>query len=212
MGARGGHPWNGYQIRLMALLFAWDSKLDGSKNNDYTAISAETIDGYSFTPRWQDDQRPTMWNPALTGGRIPHSDVAAAVDELMRRFKVKRFYCDPQDWDTDIDNWGLLYGVETVITWPTNRISAMHAELVRFEEDLIEQRIQHDGCPITTAQIANARKKAQPGQRYTIEKPNEHQKIDMVMARVLAHTAARDSIAAGWAIPKPKPKLRVWNY
>jgi phage terminase large subunit-like protein len=184
---------------------------DGSKNNDFTAISAETIDGFSFTPRWNSDERPTMWDPAKTGGRIPHGDVAAAVDELMQRYSVKRFYCDPQDWDTDIENWALLYGAETVITWPTNRVTAMHAELVRFEEDLIERRIKHDGCPIATSHMANARKKAQPGQKYTIEKPNEHQKIDMVMARVLAHTAARDSIAAGWAVDKPRPKTRVWR-
>jgi hypothetical protein len=184
---------------------------DGSKNNDFSAISAETIDGFSFTPRWNDDDRPTMWDPSKTGGRIPHGDVAAAVDELMTRYSVKRFYCDPQDWETDIENWALLYGAETVITWPTNRVTAMHAELVRFEEDLIERRIKHDGCPIATSHMANARKKAQPGQKYTIEKPNEHQKIDMVMARVLAHTAARDSIAAGWAVEKPRAKTRVWR-
>ena len=184
---------------------------DGSKNNDFTALACETIDGFSFTPRWNDDKRAAVWDPSLTNGRIPHGDVAAAVDELMGRYKVKRFYCDPQDWDTDIENWGLLYGVETVITWPTNTVSRMHPELVRFEEDLIEGLIKHDGCPIATTHAANARKKAQPGQKYTIEKPNEHQKIDQIMARVLAHTAARDSIAAGWATEKPKSKVRVWR-
>ena len=184
---------------------------DGSQNNDWTAIGAETIDGFSFTPRWNDDARRTVWDPSLTNGRIPHGEVAVAVEELMTRYRVKRFYCDPQDWETDIENWALAHGAERVITWPTNTVSRMHPELVRFREDLIEGVITHDGDPVAATQAANARKKAQPGQKYTIEKPNEHQKIDLIMARVLAHTAARDSLAAGWSIEKPKSKARVWR-
>jgi phage terminase large subunit-like protein len=184
---------------------------DGSKNNDWTAIAGETIDGFSFTPHWGDEQIPTVWDPANSNGRIPHGEVAVAIEELFRRYKVKRFYCDPQDWETDIETWALAYGVETVIVWPTNVVSRMHPELVRFEEDLIERRIRHDGCPITVGAAANARKKPQPGQRFTIEKPNEHQKIDALMARVLAHTAARDSIAAGWTATKARSKVRVWR-
>lgn len=184
---------------------------DGSKNNDWTALGCETIDGHSFTPRWGDDQRGTYWDPSLTGGRIPHGDVAVAVEEIFRRYKVKRFYCDPQDWETDIESWALLYGPETVITWPTNTVGRMHPELVRFEEDLIEGLITHDGDPVATTHAANARKKAQPGQKFTIEKPNEHQKIDVLMARVLAHTAARDSIAAGWKLERAKKRARVWR-
>jgi phage terminase large subunit-like protein len=184
---------------------------DGSKNNDFTAIAGETIDGFSFTPRWGDEQVATVWDPANSNGRIPHGEVAVAVEEMFRRYKVKRFYCDPQDWDTDIETWALAYGVETVIQWPTNVVSRMHPELVRFEEDLIEGRIKHDGCPITVGAAANARKKPQPGQKFTIEKPNEHQKIDAIMTRVLAHTAARDSIAAGWTPTQARKKARVWR-
>lgn len=185
---------------------------DGSKNNDWTALGAETIDGFSFTPRWGDDpDQPSVWDPAVTNSRIPHSEVAAVVDELMKRYRVKRFYCDPQDWNTDIENWALEYGAETVIEWPTNNVTKMHAELVRFEEDLIEGLISHDGCPIAAQHASNARKSGRPGQRFIIEKPHEHQKIDVLMARVLAHTAARDSIAAGWTVKKPRSKVRVWR-
>lgn len=184
---------------------------DGSKNNDFTAIQAETIDGLSFTPRWGDDERATVWDPAETNGRIPHGQVAVAVEELFRRYKVKRFYCDPQDWETDIEDWGLAYGMETVIVWPTNVVSRMHPELVRFEEDLIEGRVTHDGCPISATHATNARKKAQPGQKFTLEKPNEHQKIDLIMATVLAHTAARDSLKSGWSAEKTRSKARVWR-
>jgi phage terminase large subunit-like protein len=46
--------------------------------------------------------------------------------------------------------------------------------------------------------MANARKAAKPNQQYVLIKPADHQKIDAVMARILAHTAAADSREAGW--------------
>jgi hypothetical protein len=44
---------------------------DGSETNDWTALAAETIDGYSFTPRYGPDERPAVWAPAEWNGRIP---------------------------------------------------------------------------------------------------------------------------------------------
>ena len=96
---------------------------DGSLNNDWTALQAETMDGFSFTPRIGPDKIGSYWNPAEYGDRIPHGQVEAAVDELFERFVVVRMYPDPQDWETDIENWALKYGKERVITWPTNRVT-----------------------------------------------------------------------------------------
>lgn len=171
---------------------------DGSLNNDWTAIQAETIDGFTFTPRYGPDKRPTIWNPQEWNGEIPRGEVHAAVDELFTRFKVNRFYCDPEDWYSEIGDWALQYGEEHVFEWPTNRIKAMYAEIKRFEIDLATKRISHDGCPITAIHMANARKAAKPNQQYVLIKPADHQKIDAVMARILAHTAASDSREAGW--------------
>lgn len=184
---------------------------DGSLNNDFTAIGAETMDGYSFTPRITTDGVPSVWDPREHGGRIPHGEVAAAVDELFGRFDVVRFYCDPEDWDTDIENWALEHGAEHVIVWETNRVKQMYEELRRFENDLREGRIRHDGCPIATQHVSNARKVPRPAQRYVLSKPNENQKIDVAMARVLAHTAKSDAVAAGWEPQKKRSKVRVWR-
>lgn len=171
---------------------------DGSENNDHTAIQAETLDGFTFTPRYGPDKRPTIWNPAEWNGQIPRSEVHAAVDELFSRYRVKRMYCDPQDWYSEIGDWSLSYGEEHVFEWATNRISKMYAEIKRFEIDLATKRITHDGCPVTAIHIGNARKAAKAAQQYVLIKPTDHQKIDAAMARILAHTAASDAREDGW--------------
>jgi hypothetical protein len=171
---------------------------DGSENDDYTAIQAETIDGFTFTPRYGPDKRPAIWNPAEWGGQIPRGEVHAAVDEIFERYRVERFYCDPNDWYSEIGDWSLKYGENHVFEWPTNRIKAMYAEIKRFEIDLATKRISHDGCPIAGLHLANARKAAKPGQQYVLIKPTNHQKIDAAMARILAHTAASDAREEGW--------------
>lgn len=155
------------------------------------------MDGYSFTPRYGPDERAAIWNPAETGGRIPRGEVRAAVDEIMDRYTVARMYCDPQDWRTEISEWALAYGT-VVAEWATNRTSQMYEAIRTFEIDLATGRIEHDGCPIARTHIANARKVAKPGQKYILGKPADHQKIDAAMARILAHEAKNDAVAAGW--------------
>lgn len=184
---------------------------DGSRNNDWTCLAAETMTGHSFTPRWGKDGHGAWWDPKEHGDRIPHGEVSAAVDEMFDRFDVVRMYCDPEDWETDIEGWALEYGAERVIIWPTNRVQPMYDELRRFEADLMEGRITHDGCPVAARHFDNARRVAKTGQRYLIGKPNEVQKIDMAMARILAHTAKADAVADGWEPRKPRSKVRVWR-
>lgn len=181
---------------------------DGSENNDFTAIQAETFDGFSFTPRYGPEGNPTIWNPAEWNDQIPRIEVHAAVDELFSRYRVERFYCDPQDWRSEIGDWALQYGDNHVFEWATNRIGKMYDEIKRFETDLKERRVTHDGCPIAGQHFANARKAARPGQKYILIKPADHQKIDAAMARILAHTAASDARADGW-IPAPKRRRIV---
>lgn len=178
---------------------------DGSSTDDWTAIRAETLDGWQFTPTFGPDNLPTIWDPADHGGRIPRLEVAAAMDSLMTRYDVARVYCDPRDWTTEIEEWALAYGDDVVIQWATYRIAQMHAALERFVTDLTTGRLTHDGCPITARHIANARKLPRPGERYIVGKPDGayHQKIDAAVTSVLAHEAASDARAAGWAPKRP---------
>jgi hypothetical protein len=171
---------------------------DGSESDDWTALRAETIDGYRFTPTYGPDSRPTIWNPAEWNGSIPRGEVHAAVDEVCRRFRVKRAYCDPRDWQSEIGDWSLRHGDDVFVEWATYRVVPMHAALEREVTDLTSGRTTHDGCPITAAHVANARKLAKPGDRYILGKPNQHQKIDAAMADALVHEAAADARAEGW--------------
>lgn len=172
---------------------------DGSRSGDWTAIRAETVDGLRFTPTYGPDQRPTVWTPEeWPEGRIPRGEVDAAVAELMDRYTVQRFYCDPRHWETQIDHWEQLYGDYVVVQWPTNSITRMFAALVRFREDLAEGLTTH--TPDETAKLCalHARKVAKPGDKFILGKPAEHMKIDVLMADILAHEAAADEHAEGW--------------
>jgi hypothetical protein len=196
VGRLRGWSWGcGSRIRSTGRLSA--SAFDGSETNDWTALGAETIDGYSFTPRYGPDERPAVWDPAEWNGRIPRGEVRAAIDEVMSTYTVARMYCDPQDWRTEIGEWALAYG-PVVFEWATNRTSQMYEAIRTFEVDLATGRIEHDDCPIARTHIANARKVAKPGQKYILGKPADHQKIDVAMARILAHEAKNDALAAGW--------------
>lgn len=172
---------------------------DGSDVDDWTALRAETRDGFQFTPRYGPDGLPTIWKPADSpDGRVSRDQVSVALAEVFGRFKVSRFYCDPPRWETDVEQWALEYGEDVVIEWPTYRIKPMHEALERFLTDLQANRIRHDGCPLTAASMGNARKLAKLSDRYLLGKPSQTQKIDPTMASVLAHEAAADARAAGW--------------
>lgn len=171
---------------------------DGSDFDDWTALKGETREGLIFTPRYGPDRLPTIWNPKEAPDlRTPRLEVAGAVAECFERYDVRRLYCDPPRFETDIDEWAQEFGEDRVVEWPTYRPKQMHEALERFVADLAESRITHDGCPMTSAHMANARKLTR-GMRYVIGKPNDHQKIDAAMASVLAHEAAADERAAGW--------------
>lgn len=171
---------------------------DGSDVDDWTALRAETRDGFQFTPRYGPDKRPTIWDPSEWEGRVPRDQVNLAVAEVFERFDVSRFYCDPPRWETDVDRWALEHGEDRVIEWATYRSKQMHEALERFITDLATGRMSHDGCPLTALNLANARKVTKGADRYIIGKPSQAQKIDAAMATVLAHEAASDARAAGW--------------
>lgn len=182
---------------------------DGSENDDWTAIKLETREGLIFTPRFGPDRRPTIWNPAEHGGRIPRGEVDAAWDELARRYNLLRVYCDPGfrdevSWESEIDAWGQAYGEKVFVPWQmsgNSRLNAVYAALRRFEADLKSGLIKQDGCPITATHMGHARKIAKTGDRYALGKPAQHQKIDVAVTSVLAHEAASDMRAEGWPEP-----------
>jgi phage terminase large subunit-like protein len=179
---------------------------DGSDVDDWTAFRAETLDGFQFTPTYGPNRLPTIWNPADFGGQVPRLDVSAALDELVRRYDVKLIYADPPYWDSEVDEWAAKYGDRIVIRWYTRRVVQMHTAAERLKTDIskADTRFTHDGCPITSGHIRNARAAARPQGRYVLAKSAADQKIDAAVTSILAHEAASDAIAAGMAVPKRK--------
>jgi phage terminase large subunit-like protein len=167
---------------------------DFSDSDDWSAIRGRTEDCYAFTPRHGDDE-PTIWQPGEVGGKVPRTQVNDAIAAAFERFRVVRFYYDPFGWKTEGEGWQQLYGEHIVIPWATNRPAPMHEALVRHHTDLTNRIIRHDGCPLTSLAMDNARK-VPAGRRYILGKPSHHQKIDPAMADVLAHEAWADATAA----------------
>lgn len=171
---------------------------DGSQSGDWTALRAETVDGWRWTPAYGPDRRPAFWNPNEWKGRIPRSEVDACVSELFDRYEVQRFYCDPHPWETQVDDWALRYGEDVVVPWPTNRVGRMFDALTRFMEDTADGSTTHSLDATAKLHMMAARKVAKPGDKYVLGKPSENQKIDIAMADILAHEAASDMRALGW--------------
>lgn len=182
--------------------------MDGSRNNDWTALRAETIDGFRFTPMFRrgDESVPAIWNPSLHQGEIPRAEVRAAVAQIFEYFRVSRFYVDPKFWETQVDDWALEHGEQVVVGWHTESINRIDPALRRYLQDLKDGTTTHDGCTDARQHALNARKVAKQGEKYSVAKPSEHQKIDLLMSDVLAHEAACDARAAGWT---PEPKRRA---
>ena len=180
---------------------------DGSTSGDWTAIRAEDVSGFRFTPTYEvgGDVRPTIWNPQQwPNGRIPRAEVRSAVEQIFAAYDVARMYCDPKDWRTEIDDWALAHGEDVVVEWPTDKIARMHPALDRYITDLSEGATVHSADKTAATHAGNAVKLGKPGDKYILGKPAEHQKIDVLMADVLAHEAAADQRAEGWAEPQSR--------
>jgi len=180
---------------------------DGSDNNDFTGIRLETLDHHQFTPTYgpKGMLRKTQWRPQDWNGKIPHSEVDAAMSHLAAEYEIVRAYCDPQFWETDIERWAGLYGDKVFVKWATNRTTVMHKTLERFRTDVYntESGFTHDGDPEVETHMRNAIVRSRNVDKltgirvYILGKPADHQKFDYAMSSVLAHEAACDAIAAG---------------
>jgi len=181
---------------------------DGSRSGDWTALRACTMDGHRFTPTYGPDSRPTVWRPEeWPEGRIPRGEVNAAVADMFTRYRVARMYADPRHFETQIDAWAGEHGEDTVVQWPTNSITRMFPALVRYREDMAEALSTHDDDPTYRSHALAARKVAKPGDKFILGKPSEHQKIDVLMADVLAYEARADALAAGWTAADTGPTI-----
>ncbi|MGH3010155.1 MAG: hypothetical protein ACRDLM_12225, partial [Gaiellaceae bacterium] len=174
---------------------------DGSDTDDWSGIRLETLDGYQWTPKF-DDGKPMIWVPDEHGGEIPRGEVSAAWAEINARYNLVRAYLDPPLWQTEIDTWAALYGEKVFIGWATYRPVQMAAALERIHTDITKGNLGHDGCETTSVHVRNARRvRRLVGSKVLIligkDRPQSKNKIDLTVSSTLAHECAGDAIAAG---------------
>lgn len=183
---------------------------DGSRKRhdaatDATALVGVTVDGgHVFVP--EVGGAATVWEAPPGEGRgweIPAGEVDAAVREVLGRFNVVGFFCDPTKWESYVSMWESEFGDRMRVKasqdhpftwWPgpkkiTRAVEEFHAAVVAGE-------LSHDGSPILRRHVLNARRRPNTyGITIGKEHPSSDRKIDAVMAAVQAWQARSDVLS-----------------
>lgn len=77
---------------------------------------------------------------------VPRTAVGAAVERMMERFAVRRFYVNPQEWATEYDAWHLSWG-DTVVTRPPQQTARWAYSADRLHTAIGAGEVHHDGHP-----------------------------------------------------------------
>ena len=176
---------------------------DGSLNDDSTGLMGTRVeDGHQFfIGVWEKPE-----GELGEGWQVPVYEVDALVAETFKKFNVVRMYCDPPYWQDSIDKWSAEFGEKVVIQWWTNRSRAVVAALNRYHTAVLQSQMTHDGNEIVTRHMHNAKvKMTRDGAQIRKDRPQSPNKIDLVMASVLAYEARGDAIEAG--LNKVKKKV-----
>lgn len=140
--------------------------------------------------------------------------IDGAVVDAFERFRVVRFYVDPQYIEPLVERWQSRWGDTRVVPWFTNRQGPAAHAVRRFAEAIASGELSHDGDPTLTAHVKNAVRRAvsvrddNGRQLFTVAKDgrNSPRKIDAAMAGVMAWEARYNARREGL---KPEPrKLR----
>lgn len=182
---RSGQPPKGTRVWL---------GFDGSKSRDSTGLYGCTADGYIFKiAAWE---RPPN---ALDGWLVPHLEVDREVSDAFAYFDVAQLQMDPPRWETELETWGERWP-KRVIAFETDVYQRFGPACGRFTDAVLAESptITHDGDPILTRHIANARQReTRWGIVITKVHKDSPRRIDCAVAAVLAH----DGISA----PVEKP-------
>lgn len=163
---------------------------DGSRHYDATALVACRVSDGLLCPLavWQAPEDATDWE-------VPGGQVDAVIAETMERYRVVRGYFDPPLWQSEIDAWAHAYG-EAVVRFDTRR-AAMLAAVERFRTDLTSGALTHCGDTTLSRHALNAQvREVRGGYWLCKDRTTSPNKIDAVVAAVLAYEARADALAS----------------
>jgi hypothetical protein len=184
---------------------------DGSRKRtrgvtDATAlVGCRLSDGHVFTIRvWEQPLKAKDW-------QVPVVEVLAEVAETFEKYDVVGFYADPAKWESHVADWEAAFGPRLKVQatrnhpiewWMTGgRSTLIVRALEKFHTAVVEGELTYDGSSVLTRHALNARRrKTRSGIQIMKEHPDSANKIDAVIAAVLAWQCRLDAIAAGLAV------------
>lgn len=138
---------------------------------------------------------------------VPRSEVHAEVERMMDRYRVRRFYVDPNQWASEYDSWHLAWG-DVVITRPPQQTAKMAYAVERFRAGIGNGDVYHDGNPLLRSQVLGARtRKVNAGTLIVPKSDSPADQITAAKAAVLAWEARSDVLSVA-----PPRKHRVMGF
>lgn len=185
---------------------------DGSRQRnrgvtDSTAlIGCRISDGHLFEiGLWE---QPT--GEAGKGWQVPRIAVGMAVDAAFQRYTVVGFFADPAKWEEHITAWEAKYGKRLKVKasrdhpiewWMSGgRAGLIVRATARLENAIELGQMTHDGSHGLTTHALHARRRpSRSGIQIAKEHPDSPNKIDAIVAGILAWECRSEAIAAGLA-------------
>ncbi|PSL04124.1 phage terminase large subunit-like protein [Haloactinopolyspora alba] len=201
---------------------------DGSKSRDATALVGLRLSDRLVVPLG-------IWEKPLgeagEGWEVDTEVVDSFVHEAHRRFRVRAFYADVEQWESYIDSWSRLYG-ESYAVRPSNKSAigwdfrGSQQLVTRAHEALVSSifnaslRIARSAKPLLGGHgdigatlrrhILNARRRVNNyGLSFGKESKDSPKKVDGYAALMAAHQAEHDYHERGQKKPTGKRAGRV---
>ena len=170
---------------------------DGSKSNDYTALSACRIDdGAVFLIR--------VWVPEnYQNDEVPREDVDAYVRSMFEKYDVVSFRADVKEFEAYVDQWGRDFKRRVKVNAsPGNPVAfdmrgqqkKFAFDCERFVDAVLERELIHDGNPVLRQHVLNSKRHPTTFDAISIRKASKDssRKIDAAVAAVLSWGARQE--------------------
>lgn len=166
---------------------------DGSKSNDYTALTACRVsDGFVQTLKvWKPRPKPI--------GTVDVADVDKAVRAAASTFRVVAFWADVKEFESFVNlEWPRVFqrsiqypaapgkGLEGLVAWDMRSHTGTFAKAVEtVHNEVVNRAFRHSGDHETSVAVANARVRDYRGWLYiTKESPKSPKKIDAAVTAI----------------------------